>query len=225
MTVREVNTYDVGQEVRSDVDFTVATVLTDPTTVTFMFLDPSGTTTTWVFGVDPEVVQDAVGRRRGANDVAGLVGALAHRREPVVACDEDCIVEGQLERHEVEMHGELRRRQRHPESAEDALNPAVERILDDKTARAQLQQLGQDNERLRQSGQDDHLLGAAGDALATVQLLEILLDHAGTMNQEDIVRHSISPNLKNLHPDLEKDSIGQLPEETGVYYFLMTRNR
>ena len=61
MATYEVNTYDVGQEVRSDVDFTVAGVLTDPTTITFMFLDPSGTTTTWVFGVDPEVVQDGVG--------------------------------------------------------------------------------------------------------------------------------------------------------------------
>ena len=62
MTTYEVNTYDVGQEVRSNVTFTVGGVDTDPTTITFRYLDPAGNATAWVFGVDPEVVQDAVGQ-------------------------------------------------------------------------------------------------------------------------------------------------------------------
>jgi len=41
---------------------TTAGVDTDPTVVTFRFLDPAGTTTVWVFGVDVEVIRDAVGR-------------------------------------------------------------------------------------------------------------------------------------------------------------------
>ncbi|MFC2113376.1 exonuclease domain-containing protein [Bacteroidota bacterium] len=61
---------------------------------------------------------------------------------------------------------------------------------------------------------------AAGDALATVQLLELLLDRAGDTDQEEVVKYSISPNLKNLHPNLDKETMEQLPEKTGVYYFL-----
>lgn len=61
---------------------------------------------------------------------------------------------------------------------------------------------------------------AAGDALATVKLLGILLENIRQSGQEQIVRDSISPNLQNLHPDLDKSILEKLPEETGVYYFL-----
>ena len=61
---------------------------------------------------------------------------------------------------------------------------------------------------------------AAGDALATVKLLEKLLDHSQTTGQEEIMMQSISTNLKNLHPGLDLKTLSDLPEETGVYYFL-----
>jgi len=61
---------------------------------------------------------------------------------------------------------------------------------------------------------------AAGDALATVKLLERLLNRLTDSGQEDILKHSISTRLKNLHPDLDPKLLEQLPEETGVYYFL-----
>ena len=61
---------------------------------------------------------------------------------------------------------------------------------------------------------------AAGDALATVKLLGLLLDHTKETGQEDIVQSSVSANLKNLHPGLSEVTLAALPEETGVYYFL-----
>jgi DNA polymerase-3 subunit epsilon len=61
---------------------------------------------------------------------------------------------------------------------------------------------------------------AAGDALATVKLLERLMNQMADSGQEDILKHSVSPNLKNLHPDLDARILQELPEETGVYYFL-----
>lgn len=59
---------------------------------------------------------------------------------------------------------------------------------------------------------------AAGDARVTVRLLEILMDlnsNAGLDLFDDI-----GQRLKNLHPLLHPDDIRNLPEETGVYYFL-----
>jgi DNA polymerase-3 subunit epsilon len=61
---------------------------------------------------------------------------------------------------------------------------------------------------------------AAGDALATVKLLEKLLDHSRKNEQQDIVMESVSDNLKNLHPGLDPKALIDLPEQTGVYYFL-----
>jgi DNA polymerase-3 subunit epsilon len=61
---------------------------------------------------------------------------------------------------------------------------------------------------------------AAGDALATVQLLELLLERAKEPEQQEVLKNSISPNLKNLHPDLDKKTMDNLPEETGIYFFL-----
>jgi len=61
---------------------------------------------------------------------------------------------------------------------------------------------------------------ASGDALATVKLLEKLLDHSRNTGQEEIMMQSISVNMKNLHPGLDLKTLSDLPEETGVYYFL-----
>jgi DNA polymerase-3 subunit epsilon len=61
---------------------------------------------------------------------------------------------------------------------------------------------------------------AAGDALATVKLLDLLLNRTRETGQQDMLQASISITLKNLHPDLDKDKIDSLPEKTGVYYLL-----
>jgi DNA polymerase-3 subunit epsilon len=61
---------------------------------------------------------------------------------------------------------------------------------------------------------------AAGDALATVKLLDLLLNRTRETGHQDMLKSSISNNLKNLHPDLDNDNIDALPEQTGVYFFL-----
>jgi DNA polymerase-3 subunit epsilon len=66
---------------------------------------------------------------------------------------------------------------------------------------------------------------ASGDALATVKLLDILLRRASESDQEELVRGAVSPNLKNLHPNLSEHLLGKLPEGTGVYYFLNEQNQ
>ncbi len=62
---------------------------------------------------------------------------------------------------------------------------------------------------------------AAGDALATVKLFEILL-HLDTENKESIFAGT---SLKDLHPALSLERIKSLPEETGVYYFYDENNQ
>lgn len=57
------NSYDQYQSVRctvviQDVD---SGAYVDPTTLTFSTYNPFGTTTDYVYGVDPEVVKDSVG--------------------------------------------------------------------------------------------------------------------------------------------------------------------
>jgi hypothetical protein len=62
MAIVTTNTYDIGDRIRSNVEFrTIASVLTDPTTIVFKYKDPSENTTTLTFGVDAAVVKDAVG--------------------------------------------------------------------------------------------------------------------------------------------------------------------
>lgn len=56
---------------------------------------------------------------------------------------------------------------------------------------------------------------AAGDALATVKLLELLLS---INKQSDSDALSPIPDRKGLHPDLNISLIAKIPEETGVYY-------
>lgn len=56
---------------------------------------------------------------------------------------------------------------------------------------------------------------AAGDALATVKLFDLLLS-VNKHNDSDAL--SAVPDKKGLHPNLNLSVISKLPEETGVYY-------
>jgi len=56
---------------------------------------------------------------------------------------------------------------------------------------------------------------AAGDALATVKLFDLLLS-VNKHNDSDAL--SAVPDKKGLHPNLDLSVISKLPEETGVYY-------
>ena len=61
--------YIVGDRIRVSATFEAAGLRTDPTTVVFKFKGPAGTITTWTFGVDGQLVKDAVGVYRGDIDV------------------------------------------------------------------------------------------------------------------------------------------------------------
>jgi len=56
---------------------------------------------------------------------------------------------------------------------------------------------------------------AAGDALATAKLFELLL----YIDEESGSKLFAGTGLKDLHPGLSSEKIKALPEETGVYYF------
>lgn len=63
---------------------------------------------------------------------------------------------------------------------------------------------------------------AAGDALATVKLFEILLTMHG---YNDGLFTSVSNiSKKGLHPDFELEKLRKLPDKPGVYYFLNEKN-
>lgn len=55
------NSYPIGDGFRLVGTFTVDDINTDPTTVVFSLLDPDDIQTDYTYGVDPEVVKDAVG--------------------------------------------------------------------------------------------------------------------------------------------------------------------
>lgn len=56
------NVYDKGDLVRCSASFTTsAGAAVDPTVITFKFKTPGGTTTTYTYGVDAELVKDSVG--------------------------------------------------------------------------------------------------------------------------------------------------------------------
>ncbi len=57
---------------------------------------------------------------------------------------------------------------------------------------------------------------ASGDALATVKLLEMLLEKDREMNQASLVKNS---KALKLHPAFDLRKIDDMPEEAGVYYF------
>lgn len=61
---------------------------------------------------------------------------------------------------------------------------------------------------------------ASGDALATVKLLQLLLSKGCS---EQMIKDLTGISMKGLHPSFNKNSINELPEETGVYYFLNER--
>jgi secreted protein with Ig-like and vWFA domain len=56
-----INTYEIGDLVRIRGLFTIDNKATDPTTVVGKFKDPSGTTTTYTYGTDAELVRDGTG--------------------------------------------------------------------------------------------------------------------------------------------------------------------
>jgi len=66
---------------------------------------------------------------------------------------------------------------------------------------------------------------ASGDALATVELLDMLLNRVNDSGDAEIIKNSVSANLKNLHPNLDDKVLKSLPEETGVYYFRNDQNQ
>jgi hypothetical protein len=54
--------FDTGDEVRVKTTFSDSSgTATDPTAILFKFANPSGTTTTYTYGVDAELVRDATG--------------------------------------------------------------------------------------------------------------------------------------------------------------------
>ena len=58
---------------------------------------------------------------------------------------------------------------------------------------------------------------AAGDAIATSKIFDILLSHDQNNRGNGSLFHK--PELTNLNPDLDQENIKDLPEEPGVYYF------
>ena len=57
---------------------------------------------------------------------------------------------------------------------------------------------------------------ASGDALATVRLLELLLESDKAQNNGSLVRNR---KASKLHPALDMKKIADIPEEPGIYYF------
>lgn len=68
----------------------------------------------------------------------------------------------------------------------------------------------------------NHRHRAAGDALATTRLLEILINNnnASGMRMFD----TLDSKLRKLNPGLDVQTVKNLPEEAGVYYFYNDRN-
>jgi len=63
---------------------------------------------------------------------------------------------------------------------------------------------------------------AEGDVIATTKIFDILLSlDKNSKSQESLFA---KPGLTSLNPDLDKESIKELPEETGVYYFYNKEN-
>ena len=57
---------------------------------------------------------------------------------------------------------------------------------------------------------------AAGDALATVKLLELLLEKDRALKSGSLIRNR---KISKLHPSFDPSKIDEIPEEPGVYYF------
>jgi DNA polymerase-3 subunit epsilon len=59
---------------------------------------------------------------------------------------------------------------------------------------------------------------AAGDALATVRLFEMLIEK-GNETGHDFVKSFRNTRNSKLHPALDLNKLSQIPEEPGIYYF------
>jgi hypothetical protein len=80
--------YTAGTEVRFS-----ATFAADPTTVTLSVKEPSGTTTIYTYGTDPELVRDGVGEYHAdlVLNTAGLWWYKFAGSGAVTAVKQDCI--------------------------------------------------------------------------------------------------------------------------------------
>jgi DNA polymerase-3 subunit epsilon len=57
---------------------------------------------------------------------------------------------------------------------------------------------------------------ASGDALATVRLLELLIEKDNSLRSGSLIRNR---KAAKLHPDLNPESLKDIPEEPGIYFF------
>lgn len=81
------NEYFKGQKIRCSVAFTVNAVATDPTTITFKYRKPDGTTTTHLYGgVGSIVVKDTTGAYH-ADVSTTMDGEWLVRWEGTTACE------------------------------------------------------------------------------------------------------------------------------------------
>jgi DNA polymerase III subunit epsilon len=58
---------------------------------------------------------------------------------------------------------------------------------------------------------------AAGDALATVKLFELLMQQNGNELYPELM--AATSHLQQINPDLTRETLQKLPDKTGVYYF------
>ena len=58
---------------------------------------------------------------------------------------------------------------------------------------------------------------AMGDAMATAELLSLLVDRAGQLNESQLISDESNHGL--LPPGLDEKKLADLPDSTGVYYF------
>ena len=90
-----INVYKKGRLVRFSAAFTnAAGTATDPTAVTFKIRSPAGTTTTYVYGTDAELVRDSAGNFH-VDFAMTAAGDWAHRWEgtgAVVTAEESQVV-------------------------------------------------------------------------------------------------------------------------------------
>ena len=79
------NIYNIGTLVTMRGAFTSGSTATDPTTLTFKLKDTSGSTTTYVYGTDAELVRDSAGNFH-VNYTPELPGNYYYRFAGTGAC-------------------------------------------------------------------------------------------------------------------------------------------
>jgi hypothetical protein len=75
------NQYQPRQRIRTTGRFRAAGAYADPTTITVKLADPHGILTTFLYGLDPEVVRDAVGRYHMDLTTGSTPGRWVYRYE------------------------------------------------------------------------------------------------------------------------------------------------